>query len=151
MKKIAYLILAHSDPEHLNSLVRELNYSCDIYIHIDKKSDIDKFKSIIVSENVYFIEKRIDVSWGSISMINAEMNLIDEVLKKQEMYTHAVFLSGSCFPIKNQKVIYEYFTSFIDKEFIKFIDMGESPEHYMKQINFKWFQTPFLHSQNKYI
>ncbi len=151
MKKIAYLILAHSDPKHLNSLVKELNYNCDVYIHIDKKCDIDRFKSTIISDNIFFIEKRININWGDISMIDAEMNLIDKALEKHEMYTHAVFLSGSCFPIKNQKIIYEYFTSFPDKEFIKFIDMRESPKHYMKQIKFKWFKAPFLHSQNKYI
>ena len=109
MKKIAYLILAHNDPKHLNKLVKELDYNSDIYIHIDKKSDIDSFKLNVNEGNVFFIKDRVSIDWADISMINAQMNLIDEVLKQPEKYTHAIFLSGSCFPVNKQKIIYEYF------------------------------------------
>jgi hypothetical protein len=135
----------------LKKLVKELDYNSDIYIHIDKKSNLDVFKSAINLDNVFFIKNRVSINWGDISMIDAQINLIDEVIKQSEKYTHAVFLSGSCFPIKKQKVIYENFSSFPQREFIKFIDMRESPEHYMKQIKFKWFKKPVFNSNNIYI
>lgn len=43
--KIAYMIMAHRDPEQLRNLVEALDYKADFYIHIDKKSDIVKFKN----------------------------------------------------------------------------------------------------------
>ena len=43
--KIAYMIMAHRDPEQLRNLVEALDYKADFYIHNDKKSDIVKFKN----------------------------------------------------------------------------------------------------------
>jgi len=151
MKKLAYLILAHEDPIHLSKLVKSLDYNSDFYIHIDKKSNIDDFKSHIQQDNVIFIKNRVPVYWADISMIDAEINLLDAALKHSYLYSHAVFLSGSCFPIKKKEYIYEFFTSQPKKEFLKFIDMRDSPEHYLKHIKFKWFRSPFIVSNNIYI
>jgi hypothetical protein len=41
-------------------------------------------------------------------------------------------------------LILNYFSSEKNREFIKFIDMRESPEHYMKSINQKWFKEPLF-------
>lgn len=150
-KKIAFLILAHNDPDHLSKLVKALDYMSDIYIHIDKKSDINEFSSLFDKNNVYFLEDRVAVHWADISMIDAQMNLIGEVLKRSEEYSHAIFLSGSCFPKRNMKYIYEFFSSNPKEEFIKYIDMRESPEYYMKHIKFKWFKSPLFPSNNKLI
>jgi len=135
MKKIAYLILAHDDATHLSNLVKAIDYQCNIFIHLDKKSDIDTFKQCVDLPNVIFIKDRVAVTWAGISMIDAEINLLREALKNAEAYTHVVFLSGSCYPIKPIKEIHHFFTSQPQREFIKFIDMRESPEHYMKQIS----------------
>ena len=37
MKKIAYLILTHSDEIHFEKLINSLNKDCDFYIHVWKK------------------------------------------------------------------------------------------------------------------
>ncbi|MAC96403.1 MAG: hypothetical protein CMC96_12985 [Flavobacteriales bacterium] len=151
MKKLAFLILAHNDPIHLNKLIKALNYNADFYVHIDKKTEIEKFQELISCENVFFIKNRLSVSWAGISMIDALMNLISEALKNRIKYSHAVLISGSCYPIKKVNEIYEYFASNPKKEFITFIDMRESPEHYMKLINTKWFKEPLFNSKNKYL
>jgi hypothetical protein len=147
--KVAFLILAHTDPEHLFKLVNALGYECDIFIHLDKKSEVFHFSKNIKQKNVSFIDNRVEVSWAGISMIDAQMNLIEETLKFKEKYSHVVFLSGSDYPIKKMDYILNYFSSQSDREFIKFIDMRESPEHYMKLINQKWFKEPFIRRQNK--
>jgi hypothetical protein len=46
MINLAFLISAHTDEAHLKRLVDALPESADFYIHIDQKSDIDKFKTI---------------------------------------------------------------------------------------------------------
>ena len=45
--KLAYLIMAHTDPKHLRRLVDALNVKgkTDFYVHVDSKVDIDPFKA----------------------------------------------------------------------------------------------------------
>ena len=149
MIKLAFLILAHADPEHFGKLVRALDYKCDIFVHIDKKSDISPFKSVVRTNNVQFLDNLIPVAWCGISAIDAEMELIKIALKNKENYTHLVFLSGADYPIKNIREIHRKLTEDPKREFIKFIDMRQSPEHYMKQISQIWFKEPFFRTKNK--
>ena len=149
MKKIAYLILAHTDPEHFFSLINALGSNCDIYIHVDLKINISAFIPPKKLNNVHFIDKRFSVSWAGISMIDAEIELIKTALYKSMEYTHLVFLSGSCYPIKPFDYINSVLMSNPKKEWIKFFNMRESPRqfNYMNHVLKKWFQEPiFLNS-----
>jgi hypothetical protein len=149
MNKIGYLILAHSDPLHLSRLINILNGNCDFYIHIDAKSDIHEFNRIPLSENTFFIKDRVNISWGGISMVDATLNLIKEALDSGNQYSHLVLLSGSCYPIKPPEYINYFFNQHPNREFIRFIDMRESQQHYMKQIKLKWFKEPLFSASFK--
>jgi hypothetical protein len=144
MKKLAYLILVHSDAQQFGKLISSLGENCDIYVHVDKKADISPFLKIAGGKNVIFAKSRVSISWAGISMIDAQNILLIDALNNKERYSHLIFLSGSCYPIKNQKEIYETITKYPQREFIKFIDMRDSPGHYMKQIKRKWFNEPLL-------
>lgn len=145
MKRIAYLILVHSDPIHFGKLIRALGHNCDIYVHVDKKSDISAFKETAKKmANVRFLEKRISVAWAGISMVDAQIELIKIALENSIDYTHLVFLSGSCYPIKSAEYINEIFMRHPNREFIKFFDMRASPDFYMMRILKKWFQEPLF-------
>jgi len=148
-KKIAFLILAHTDPEYLFNLINVLVTHSDIYIHLDLKSNLKSFTSYIHNKNVFFIKKRVRVSWAGISMVDAQMNLFEECLKQKDKYSHAILLSGSDYPIKKIDFISNFFLSKEHTNFIKFIDMRQSPDHYMKQITNKWFKEPLFISNIK--
>lgn len=145
MKKVAYLILAHSDPAQLGRLCKALDKEYnDLYIHIDAKNpNMEVFKEV-AGTNVCFLESRVFVSWAGISMIDAQNLLLKQALVHKNKYTHLVFISGSCYPIKNTKLIHETLIQKPNYQFIKYIDMRESPEHYMKQITQKWFKEPII-------
>ena len=66
MSKHAYLIIAHSEPEILRILVSCIDdVRNDIFIHIDKKSNIENFSNIHTdSSNLFFLKDRINVKWG---------------------------------------------------------------------------------------
>ena len=149
MKKLAFLVLVHADPQHLGQLVSVLDYHSDVFIHVDKKSDISPFRSVVRTNNVRFLEKRVSVSWAGISMIDAQMALIEEVLQSQETYSHLMFLSGADYPIVPIRQIHQKLTENSNKQFIRFIDMRQSPDVYMKQISQKWFKEPWIRSKNK--
>jgi len=68
-----------------------------------------------------------------------------------EEYSHIVLITGSCYPIKNIKAIHKYFESNPKKEHINFIDMRDSPEHYITLVNQKWFKDPIFEFKNSYL
>ena len=151
MKKLAFLVLAHADPQHLGQLVSALDYRSDVFIHVDKKSDISPFRSAVRAGNVRFLDQRVSVAWAGISMIDAQMALIMEALKSQEKYTHLMFLSGADYPIVPMRQIHQKLTENPNKQFIRFIDMRQSPDVYMKQISQKWFKEPWGRTKNKHL
>ena len=108
MKKIAYLVLVHNDPDHLLRLIDAINFNCDIYIHIDYKANLDDFRELKKYDNIYFCESRKNICWGGFNMVLAMKELIKMSLNKNKDYSHLVFLSGSDYPIKNKEEIYEY-------------------------------------------
>ena len=63
--KFAYLILAHDKPNQLKYLISLLDKNDNkIFVHIDKKVDINFFYSDRYSDNVIFLTNRHIVSWG---------------------------------------------------------------------------------------
>src|SRR6187455_2580816 len=100
LKKIAYLVLAHTDSIQLERLINALNYNCDFFIHIDAYADIQQFKKISLPQNAVFISNRVPVNWAGYSQVQASMNLINAAITKGEDYSHLVLLSGMDYPIK---------------------------------------------------
>ena len=144
MKKIAYLILAHSDADQLGKLCKTLDDEyADIFIHIDAKVSIRSFSESISLTNARIINTRFSVTWGGISMVDAQNELVKEALNYSQNYSHVVFLSGNCYPIKRSKQIHGFLISRDEVEFIKYIDMRKSA-HHMKKIEQKWFKEPFV-------
>lgn len=100
--KIAYLITAYHDYEHLKRLIAALNdKNVCFFIHIDKNSlmptNLNEF------ENIKFI-KRHKVWWGGWSHQKAILNLMAEALKGS--YDYYALISGSDYPIKNNDFLY---------------------------------------------
>lgn len=104
--RIAYLILAHKNPDQVKRLVNLLNG--DVYIHIDSKCDIKKF--YISNEKINYINKRISINWGGFSMVQATLRLINDA-RKSCNYDYYVLLSGDDYPIRNLNE----FELFLDK------------------------------------
>jgi hypothetical protein len=142
MVKIAYLVLAHHDPIHLERLVKAINYKSHIFIHLDKKTNIDKYIHIADMNSVDFISDRIKVYWGGISMIKAILNLIKTALAPKENFSHLVLLSGSDYPIKPISIFYDFLQSNPDREFIKLTNLNESPSPSEKRLTKYWFMEP---------
>lgn len=118
-----YLILAHNDPIHLGRLVDRLDYCSDFFIHIDAKSDIQKFKiPSLARKNVFFIEKRYPIHWGGYNMVQATLELIKVSMNTGE-YQRFTLLSGNDYPLRNAKSIYNFFEENSEIDFIKGINL----------------------------
>lgn len=141
--KIAYLILAHTDPQQLERLVHAINYKSRIFIHLDAKSEIEDFEHIRLPVSAEFINDRIKVSWGGISVVDATINLIKAALDAPESFSRLVLLSGQDYPIKPIHKIYECLSSQPNKQFIRFLDMVRSPYHSRRASRY-YFWEPLL-------
>lgn len=136
MKKHAYLIMAHTQPELLARLLSCLDHEDnDIYIHIDKKAadyPIEDVKAS-VKRSKYIFTERTDVTWGSYSQINCELVLLKEAVKTEHAYYH--LLSGMDLPIKSQKEIHEFFESHDGLEFVD-EDLPEISENALSRVKY---------------
>ena len=112
--KIAYCILCHKNSAVLNETINYLSKYNDIFLHVDKKSNINEFS--IYKEKVIFTTNRIDVKWGHFSQVQATLNLLKETNKNN--YDYVFLLSGDCLPLKNDKLIKQFLNENYPNEYI---------------------------------
>lgn len=138
----AYLILCHNEMELLALLVQYLDDKRnDIFIHIDKK--VKQLPSIITQQsNLYFLENRVDITWGNISMLYAEFNLF-EYAYQTNTYDYYHLLSGVDLPLWNQDIIHAFFNKHKGKEFIGFSQYDYKSEIDRKVNKFHLFPKKF--------
>jgi len=116
--KVAYLLVAHHQPEHLARLIKSLD--CDwacFFIHIDLKSDINIFKYYVPDqENIIFLEggDRYSVNWGGFSVVQAVLSLLSETYAADSQFQRFCLLSGSDYPVKPLKTIHDMFSTDIE-------------------------------------
>ncbi|WP_053990071.1 beta-1,6-N-acetylglucosaminyltransferase [Mangrovimonas sp. TPBH4] len=154
MTKI-YLILAHKSPLQLRRQITALNeLDSYFYIHIDLKSDLDQFENVTWSENVFFINDRVDCIWGDFSIVRATLNLIQIALKNHSEGI-CVLLSGNCYPIKSLSHIDTFFNEYKNKVFIdiddaevRWWDFYKRVEYYRINLNSKRGQSLLLKGFN---
>ena len=142
--KVCYLILAHTDPDHLEKLANALDYRARIFIHLDAKSEMSDFAVIKLPKSAEFISKRVKVYWGGISMVEATLNLIREALKSEEDFSHLILLSGLDYPIKSPKLIHNFLVKNYSRQFMRFTDLQDSPNPGIDRITRYWFMEPIV-------
>lgn len=115
--KHAFLIIAHSQYDILKVLVELLDHpNSDIFILIDKKSPLPK-NLICRFSTLHLLSKRIDIRWGDISQIKAELLLFKAALSFGG-YSYYHLLSGVDLPIKPLNYIFDFFKRNDGKEFV---------------------------------
>src|SRR5262245_57423807 len=103
--RIAYLILAHHQPQLLGALIERLDDgSARFFIHVDQKSDILPFRNAIRSERAMLLDERLPIEWGGWNMVQATLNLL-HCAQQRSPSTHYQLLSGNCYPIKSNRDI----------------------------------------------
>lgn len=117
--RIAYIDLVHKDPILVERVAKRLTQGTNntIFIHIDKKIDINDFSNIIESKNIRFIKNRVEVNWAGFSSIKATINSFKEALDYGN-YDRFVILQNLDYPLKSNKEIEEFFNNNNNKEYI---------------------------------
>lgn len=121
-KKHAYLILCHNNFRQMAVLLRLLDDSRnDIFLHVDKKAGNFPEQELRgqVKRAELFFTRRVSVFWGDYSIVEAELILLEEAVKKAD-YAFLHLLSGQDLPLKTQEEIHRFFDENQGKEFIRF-------------------------------
>jgi hypothetical protein len=123
MVNVAYLVLCHTNPQVIKRTIRALSSdACAFFIHLDLKSDIERF-SCIKGENVFFSQERLRVYWGEFSQTEAIALLIRQALESPRYYDYLVLLSGSEYPLRSSAYIHEFLEINGGSEFISLVKM----------------------------
>ncbi|WP_300370945.1 beta-1,6-N-acetylglucosaminyltransferase [Brachyspira sp.] len=148
MSKICFLILAHKNQNQLMRLINHLKKDFDVYVHIDKNSNID----ISSFDNVR-IYKKIRVCYAEITQIISTLLLLKEAVKNN--YDRYCFISGQDIPLKNNEYINDFFDRNFDKEYISYSQVNSLEDNKVFNIelydrilyyNFEGFSRKLLHS-----
>ncbi len=126
--------MAHNEFHMLKKLIHELDDERnDIYIHIDKKTkyvDEDEILSWVEKAGLYFAPRK-KIYWGTISIAEAEIVLLEEAIKREYHYYH--LLSGVDFPLKSQDFIHDFFEE-KDSEYLSWHRDGEFDDFYLYKV-----------------
>lgn len=113
--KIAYLILAHTDPYQLKRLIQALSVEGQVsfYVHIDARKDLSVFKDEVSSlSNVYFLRERKKIYWAGYSICKAEKLLLKEALSSKTEFDRFVLLSGLDYPLWSNDKMFAYYQEY---------------------------------------
>ena len=142
MNRHAYLIMAHTQWDLLDKLIKLLDYEWnDIFIHIDKKANIaptEELRKHVLYSRIIIVE-RISVFRGSYSLFDAEMKLLKTACDFGD-YSYYHLLSGQDLPLRDQNYIYEFFEKNFGRNFIDIVAPGQlRKEWYERASLFQFF------------
>ena len=115
----AFLILAYNEFWLLKKLIAFLsNQSCDIYLNIDKKTDISKADLDDLQSNMCIRRiTRHTIHWGGRNMLNCEIEMLKFALfENRADYFH--LLSGQDYPIRPLSAFLAFFEKERGKNFL---------------------------------
>lgn len=142
--KHAFVILAHKNPTQLMWMISALQSenSC-FFVHIDQKSGMLSFLQSMIEfpSNVRICEKRINVSWGGFSMVEATLYLMKMVCDSGIMPDYVHLLSAQDFPLCSLQIIDDAFEEQYGKNFINCFTMPMNEwanNGGMDRINYQW-------------
>ena len=116
--RIAYLILAHDNPAHLQRLVQRLaSPGVAFYVHLDAKSEMDAFAALAPA--VTFCKHRVNCGWGDISLVKATLALMQTAAAEPDGFDNFVLLSGACYPLQTPAYIDAFLARHRGTEFIE--------------------------------
>lgn len=134
MKKHAFLMLVHKQPELMGRIVKVLASPTHFfYIHVDKKSgNIEAYrKEVRDIPNVFFMEDRESIYHCGISHLYALIRMFKEAASSPNDYDYYHVISGQDYPLRSN----EQFDSFFEGTDHSFMWIDQ---YQTKLLNFKY-------------
>ncbi len=110
--KHAYCIMAHGNWSQLQLLLDMIDdRRNDIYLHIDKKVEVNynKCGGVCTRYSQLIIVKSTDVRWSDVSLSDAEVKLYNAVVESGVQYNRIHLISGADLPLVSQDEMHRFF------------------------------------------
>lgn len=104
----AVLILAHKNVAQVLKLSKLLSSKFNVYVHFDTKANLTNEDKMCFKKNNINIYSKYNVKWGSYSIVQATVLLIEEALKNADN-TYFHLISGQDWPLKSLNEIYNFY------------------------------------------
>ena len=127
--KIAVAMLCHKNVQQINSLLQAMgNDSISFFIHVDKKSEINREE--IFGNNITVLSKdlSVDIQWGGFGMIEATFQLIEAIRQSNQVYDYIWLMSGQDWPLHSSDIIVKYIEQHAGEDFIEILPDQEAFE-----------------------
>ncbi|SNR35253.1 glycosyl transferase [Paracoccus sediminis] len=123
MARIAFILLAHKDPQGVVDQARRLTATGDhVVIHYDRNAPAADYRRIrdCLADNggVVLAPRRFRCGWGDWSLVAATLSALQTAERRFPQATHFYLLSGDCMPIKSA----EYARAFLDRDDCDYIE-----------------------------
>ena len=141
--RIAYVIVAYKGAGLIENLLRAIYMPHNIYcLHLDKKSTAN-FKRAVHSfidclPNVFVTKKSIDVVWGHVSVLQAELNCMEDLFHSDVPWKYLITLVAQDYPLYDNKGIVEGLKKLNGLNNIESYPM---PKHFAYRANTIWTLT----------
>lgn len=147
--KHAYLIMAHGNFEQLQFLVYLLDCKQnDIFIHIDKKTEICDL-SLKTKYSAVTIFQKYKIYWGTYSQVQCELFLLRQAIHGGYDYYH--LLLGSDMPLKNMKMINSFFEKNNGIEFVTVVSPGQYNAEVVRRAKYVIKNERYIAKQFKFV
>lgn len=142
--KLAYIVLAHSDPEMFGRLMRRLNHPhVAVFVHVDGRSDQGSFAAAVEGlANVHFVADRVRARWAGFSLVTSTLRAFELALANtSDACTHFVVISGADYPLVSNKTILDFFAAQPERQFIRRFSLLESGDAFqMWRVRGRYFR-----------
>lgn len=130
MAKIAFLLMAHKDPDRVIAQARALSAHGDcVAIHYDARAaraDWDRLCTGVAGLGGVALARRVRCGWGEWSLVQASLNLITTARGRFTDITHYYLISGDCYPTKSRGHADKFLADNANTDFIETHDFFES-------------------------
>lgn len=129
MATIAFLLLAHKEPERVIAQAHALTAHGDsVTIHFDRrapKSAFDAIRSGLRENTRVAFAPRIRCGWGMWSLVSATLGMIRTARAAFRETTHYYLISGDCYPTKSRGYLDRYLAENADRDIIEINDFAD--------------------------
>ena len=113
MAKIAFICLAHKEPDQIIQKAKALTSRGDFFcLHFDKSAGSGEYHDIQTAlkdnPNVAFPPDRVRCGWGEWSIVRATLNAVSHAYQTFPEATHFYLISGDCMPSKSAVYVHQY-------------------------------------------
>lgn len=128
--RIANVIIAHKNPDQLLDLINQFpaEYFHN-WLHIDSRSNLNEFKSLLKLPHVTLLPRR-RVVWAGFSFIRVTVEAFHLIKKEKEKFSYVNLLSGMDFPVRPTKDLYQFLTTSYSSTKQEFFHIASLDEHW---------------------